>query len=58
MDIGWPVLDEKFVLTGDCFSFILFNQTREQADSPANSVILVQEINSEKVLFPENSIIQ
>ena len=58
MDIGWPVLDEKFVFTGDCFSFILFNQTREQADCRTNSVILVQEINSEEVLFPENSIIR
>ena len=47
-----------FVLIGDCFSFILFNQTRKQADSPTNSVILVQEINSEEVLFPENSIIR
>ena len=48
--ISWSVLEEKFILTGGCFS-LPAHQGWKEVRSPRNSGVLVQEIISECTLL-------
>ena len=58
MDIGWPVQEEKVILTVNCFfPQVFLPEIRTGSFSQEHSV-LVEETNLEQVLFPGYSIIQ